>query len=238
MQKNFTLVELIVGFGIIAILAALTGGLCLRARTEARKAKCLANLRQIGAFHFLYANRNGGRFCPAYDDHFNQWDSSGNYKKGGILAEFFGEEANANASVVFACPEAQNVFWKKQKFAPRYHGYGYNYLLSFASQSDMPPRYRSVKIGQIDNPCRVVMLADAACFMDAETPGPTSFLYNTTSKRGGYADFRHGGAAAAFYVDGHAATQREKHHPPSEKFSDRIGYLSDGDEAYIPFSRR
>jgi prepilin-type N-terminal cleavage/methylation domain-containing protein len=56
--KGFTLVELLVAVGIIAILIALLLPSLNKARDAAIRIKCLAQLRQLGALVFVYAANN------------------------------------------------------------------------------------------------------------------------------------------------------------------------------------
>src|SRR5688500_12149759 len=65
--RAFTLVELLVTIGIVAILAALVGAAVNVARGRADAAKCMGNLRQLVAANLAYAAENGGQFCPAQD---------------------------------------------------------------------------------------------------------------------------------------------------------------------------
>jgi prepilin-type N-terminal cleavage/methylation domain-containing protein/prepilin-type processing-associated H-X9-DG protein len=60
-RRAFTLVELLVVIGIIAILIAILLPTLNRARENANKLKCLSNLRQVGMTFMLYANANKGR---------------------------------------------------------------------------------------------------------------------------------------------------------------------------------
>jgi prepilin-type N-terminal cleavage/methylation domain-containing protein len=63
-RTGFTLVELLVVIGIIAILIALLLPTLGRAREQAKTVQCLSNLRQLATGTFLYIDAHKGKMVP------------------------------------------------------------------------------------------------------------------------------------------------------------------------------
>src|SRR5687768_1788490 len=61
-RRAFTLVELLVVIGIIALLIAILMPSLSRARTQSQRVACMSNLRQLGAAFVMYTNANKGAF--------------------------------------------------------------------------------------------------------------------------------------------------------------------------------
>ena len=59
--RAFTLVELLVVIGLIAVLVGLLMPALGKARRQAAKVQCLSNVRQLGQAFLLYVNENKGR---------------------------------------------------------------------------------------------------------------------------------------------------------------------------------
>jgi len=105
-RAAFTLVELLVVVGVIAVLLSLLMPALGRAREHARRAACLSNLRSLTAAWLLYADNHRGRLCralPGAVDRpgFHDWVAAGSDEQSlrdGVLWPY------VNAAGVYRCP--------------------------------------------------------------------------------------------------------------------------------------
>ena len=67
-RHGFSLIELLVVIGIIAILIAILGPALSGARRQAKKVQCQTQLRELGHALQLYQNANGGWLYPCDKD--------------------------------------------------------------------------------------------------------------------------------------------------------------------------
>jgi prepilin-type N-terminal cleavage/methylation domain-containing protein/prepilin-type processing-associated H-X9-DG protein len=99
--RGFTLVELLVVIGIVALLIALLFPVLSKAREAANRTKCLSNLRTIGQAMFVYANNNHDRLPNGNDAITWSDDDAANW-----VMKNFADEVSAGR--VFRCPSDRN----------------------------------------------------------------------------------------------------------------------------------
>src|SRR4051794_36688870 len=101
----FTLVELLVVIGIIALLISILMPALQKARAQAIQTQCLSNLRQVGLFMQMYANENKDRVPIGYNG--NQgWNGYTVYEAGNFytLIGRLVESGHAQVPEAFFCP--------------------------------------------------------------------------------------------------------------------------------------
>jgi prepilin-type N-terminal cleavage/methylation domain-containing protein len=156
---GFTLVELLVALGVIAILAALLLPALSRGKESARGLSCLSNLHQIGIGLQLYVSDNANRLPTAFD-----WSSSSTTNSPLINRVLFPHIGNSN---VFRCvSDRQGVFEATGS------SYSWNFLLNGQDADHLR------LLGLDFNPHQVPLVFDKEEFHKARGAGKgKNFLY-------------------------------------------------------------
>jgi prepilin-type N-terminal cleavage/methylation domain-containing protein/prepilin-type processing-associated H-X9-DG protein len=148
-RPGFTLVELLVVIGIIAILIALLLPSLNGARRQARTVRCLANLRSVGNAFFMYSQQYKGTWPVAVHDLTATHIPINNERRwSDLLAEFVSSNKTMERetdiaqirrdSVLWGCPEWQYTDEYEDTYAQTVrNGYGMNYYPSYFDDFDL-----------------------------------------------------------------------------------------------------
>lgn len=179
-QNAFTLVELLVVIGVIAILAALLLPVLSRTKAQAQWAACLNNLKQINLAVQLYAGANTDTLPAAPDtvaytafvtNHFAIF-----YKS--LVKEYLGLAGPSSLQDrIFACP-ADNFYFDGAYEPGSYHGssnvdfssYAYNGLggtinvpPTLPGQTRLPGLFGR-KLASINGPTKTILVEEFSAF--------------------------------------------------------------------------
>ena len=190
-RNGFTLVELLVVIGIIAVLIAILLPALTGARRSANTVKCLSNLRQIGIAFQMYSQNNKGVWPVAVhekDSHMPLPDERrwyhfvGEYVVNRELEKLTDVENLRDNTVIWGCPEWRGLDdYDPGDFASKVRtGYGMNYYpLFFEDGSTKNLAYitgtwgRYIKQSRWTKPSERALLADSVTHV-ISTPGAIS----------------------------------------------------------------
>lgn len=202
----FTLMELIVVIAIIAILAGLLFPVVHRAKEEAKRIKCMSNLRQMVLAAHLYAFDHGDELPPAYIRDFSTgetitWES--------VLWEI------GTQFQIQQCPSFRgDAMWEGDMYA------GYNYNSSYIGgrilkngDTILPGSTCSATLGDIKSPSRTALFGDGEYESGANkfmrSPYPGSLDADASLATAGTQGFRHRGRTNVGFADGHVESLRK-----------------------------
>jgi prepilin-type N-terminal cleavage/methylation domain-containing protein/prepilin-type processing-associated H-X9-DG protein len=153
-RSGFTLVELLVVIGIIALLISILLPSLSRAREQGKQVKCLSNLRQLGMALVTYTNENKGRYPfhadigGMYPEDWIFWQASRDLKESALY-----RHVGSSDPEVFRCPSDDPLNRPRVLTEPYRYTYTLNYL--FASNGPRKPMFATVR-----NPTAKIVLVE------------------------------------------------------------------------------
>lgn len=225
----FTLVELLVSIAIIAVLIGLLAPALGPARAQAKRARCAANLRQLGMAFHMYAGEYRGRAMPlAYTDRrligdgppvywWGTNDAAGVDHRRGFVWPYLGSDLKPDS--VYECPAQPWGTYTPQGAAESVTStYGYNGY--YLSPPHTPGYARAIghrpwrNIDTLSRPQRLFAFADTLIDLGGKLPEnnalldpPLLYAGRGRWRRNGSptTSFRHAGRTVIAFADGHAA---------------------------------
>ncbi|MFT3785890.1 MAG: prepilin-type N-terminal cleavage/methylation domain-containing protein [Tepidisphaeraceae bacterium] len=244
----FTLVELLVVIGIIALLVSILVPALGRSRVEAQRVVCMARLRQVGNGFLMYANAHKQvmAYATVYADRLgvgrryywcgnSKWirTTESDYKLDAtLLTPYLGKNADIHVS---DCPAmiaagAQN---ESPDVPSGYNpAYGGAYWLSVADNSGNS----FVKLVRIQKPTETVLLADTGALTEL---GLTRWNWMMEPRYNNTASYtiprfhgRHGGRGNVLWFDGHVTSETPVYPNTNGLMGGGVGAITYNPEIY------
>ena len=246
-RQGFTLVELLMVLGIIAVLLALLLPTLAAARETAKTTQCLSNLRQLATAAAGYCAENDGsypfaRYVPeTAGTIFYGWDftvvvdraTGKRTVEPGLLWAGHAGGAKSSAGQVQQCPSFAG---SSATQADPYTGYNYN--TSRIGHGTDESVEAPARLGDIRNPARCALFGDGQWSSGANKfmrspymiPGVDEFPNRSAGTQG----FRHRGKTNVVFCDAHAETRADRYDKTSDPTPPAAGtgFLSPDNSMY------
>jgi len=229
--NGFTLVELLVVIGIIAVLIAVLLAALGRARAQANRVVCLSNIRQLGVGILMYCNDNKGYFPTValagqggyiqYPEDWIHWQANRNLDDSAI-AKYVGR--GERLKNLLRCP-SDSFDGRKTRvvIAPGQGPYLYSYHMNSNIGMNLAPygAFGRKQLAQCRSPAKKILLTEGSeglDFLGRPLLGQPGIGYaSPLSRRHGSAVFHgnvpgfpemtrgtiHGANVSTVFVDGH-----------------------------------
>ena len=163
--NGFTLVELLVVIGIIALLISILLPALSRAKENANRVACASNLRQLGIAFMMYTNENKGWF--PFHSAIGEFDKFGNPWNAEDWIWWHAVQKPADSAIctylggyqlkVLRCP-SDDVPYHTRKITP--DAYIYSYTMNMMMTSDPRAGMKNVKITGVRRAAEKILLIE------------------------------------------------------------------------------
>jgi prepilin-type N-terminal cleavage/methylation domain-containing protein/prepilin-type processing-associated H-X9-DG protein len=157
---GFTLVELLVVIGIIALLISILLPSLNKAREAAKQTACLSNLRQIGIAMVMYTNDFKGKYPEASSPTYDPWQASWNLQL--VRAKCLSGDLTAYSSPIMVCPSDDitrawghpSTYWANVGH--------WSYLCGWINWGDGSSPSKSITISKVKRPAEFILVFERA----------------------------------------------------------------------------
>ncbi|MDD5727256.1 MAG: prepilin-type N-terminal cleavage/methylation domain-containing protein [Victivallales bacterium] len=252
-RKSFTLIEMLIVSGIIALLLSLSLQAIGKAKNQARSINCMSNLRELSFASMLYCGDFDGFFIPQGGFGYSPGTYWWGRVEGGTEIEFsegyiYPYLRSGDFAEILDCPAMPWGTYSSLSAGIDQPTtvYGYNGIgLSPPASGWGPLSYPWTKISSLKKSSEVFVFGDSAMiYSGSPVISSTPFLDppripvfgsgNWTDNSSGTTHFRHQGKANIVCADGHAAGYRADKKTNPEADWGAIGFAGKNIN-YIPY---